>query len=314
LLFQPLHTPYEENRFAPQFDGLRHCGTPTLFLRGRIESPPTAVSPPNQPSIPSSRVELMNLVKSITRCVDLGQVAWLIMAMSFVGTPWLSGQERIRLVDAKEGAAPSDAIVLFDGKSTDAFLGVDGNACTWPVEDGILSVGKRFIVSKLHFRDAQIHAEFSVPTKAAGNSGLYLHGHYEMQISNTFGSTEPSKEVIGSLYRYELPLVNAGRPADHWQTYDVIYRAPRYRDGKISEPGTITAILNGVLVQNHVSFTEPRSPYTPYVYQSTPYTKRILESLKQTDAGPLYLQDHQSPVRYRSVWIRPLDDKASEFK
>ena len=177
-----------------------------------------------------------------------------------------------------------------------------------------MTVGTGFIVSKLHFRDAQIHAEFAVPANGHGNSGLYLHGQYEMQISNTAGSTEPSKEVIGSLYRYELPLVNAGRPADEWQSYDIIYRAPRHKGGKITDPGSITSILNGVLVQNHVTFTEPRSPYTPYVYQSTPYIAKILESLKRTDSGPLYLQDHQSPVRYRSVWIRPLDDQSRLFQ
>jgi hypothetical protein len=220
----------------------------------------------------------------------------------------------IKVVDATAGKPPSDAIVLFDGGSADAFVGVDGKPSTWPVKDGVLTVGSGFIVSKFHFRDAQIHAEFAVPKQANGNSGLYIHGHYEMQISNTAGSTQPSKEVIGSLYRYELPLVNAGRPAEQWQSYDVIFRAPRYREGKIVEPGTITSILNGVLVQNNVSFTEPRSPYTPYVYHSTPYTAKILESLKRTEAGPLYLQDHQSPVRYRSVWIRPLDDKSHTFK
>lgn len=219
----------------------------------------------------------------------------------------------IKIVNASQGKAPSDAVVLFDGGTTDAFVGVDGKPCAWEVQDGVMTVGTGFIVSKLHFRDAQIHAEFAVPSKGHGNSGLYIHGHYEMQISNTAGSTEPTKEMIGSLYRYELPLVNAGRPALEWQSYDIIYRAPRYQDGKIAEPGTITSILNGVLVQNHVAFTEPRSPYTPYVYNATPYTAKILASLKATDAGPLYLQDHQSPVRYRSVWIRPLDDKARQF-
>ena len=220
----------------------------------------------------------------------------------------------IKVVVAAMGKAPSDAIVLFDGQSTDAFVGVDGKACNWPMKDGVLTVGTGFIVSKFHFRDAQIHAEFAVPRNGHGNSGLYIHGHYEMQISNTAGSTEPSKEMIGSLYRYELPLVNAGRPAEEWQSYDIIYRAPRYKDGKIAEPGTITSILNGVLVQNNVSFTEPRSPYTPYVYNATPYTAKILESLKRTDSGPLYLQDHQSPVRYRSVWIRPLDSQSHLFE
>lgn len=220
----------------------------------------------------------------------------------------------IKVIDASQGKVPSDAIVLFDGQSSDAFVGVDGKPCTWPIKDGVMTVGTSFIVSKLHFRDAQIHAEFSVPANGNGNSGLYIHGHYEMQISNTAGSSEPSKEVIGSLYRYELPLVNAGRPGNEWQSYDVIYRAPRYKDGKIIEPGTVTALLNGVLVQNHVAFTEPRSPYTPYVYNKTPYTLKILESLKRTESGPLYLQDHQSPVRYRSVWIRPLDEHASVFQ
>jgi len=236
-----------------------------------------------------------------------------LVLFCFVSSLALAEEPPIKVVQASSGTVPSDAIVLFDGGKTDAFVSVDGKECTWEVKDGVMTVGTGFIVSKLHFRDAQIHSEFSVPTKENGNSGLYIHGHYEMQISNTFGSTQPSKEMIGSLYRFELPLVNAGRPSGEWQSYDIIYRAPRYKEGKIAEPGTITSILNGVLVQNHVSFTEPRSPYTPYVYRSTPYTSKILESLKRTDAGPLYLQDHQSPVSYRSIWIRPLDEKFQTF-
>ena len=238
----------------------------------------------------------------------------IVFVVAFISAfrPLSIAQEApIKVVNASQGKAPSDAIILFDGRTTDAFVGVDGKPCSWEVQDGVMTVGTGFIVSKVHFRDAQIHAEFAVPAKGHGNSGLYIHGHYEMQISNTAGSTEATKEMIGSLYRYELPLVNAGRPALEWQSYDIIYRAPRYQDGKIAEPGTITSILNGVLVQNHVSFTEPRSPYTPYVYNSTPYTAKILSSLKATDVGPLYLQDHQSPVQYRSIWIRPLDDKAT---
>ena len=262
------------------------------------------LSPPTVPPAPPRSV-----FKTI-RCAVFVSAA-CILAFSANCFP---EEPPIKVVEAKPGKAPSDAIVLFDGGATDAFVGVDGNPCKWLVKDGAMTVGTGFIVSKLHFRDAQIHAEFSVPGNGHGNSGLYIHGQYEMQISNTAGSTEPSKEVIGSLYRYELPLVNAGRPADEWQSYDIIYRAPRHKDGKITDPGSITSILNGVLVQNHVTFTEPRSPYTPYVYQSTPYIAKILESLKRTDAGPLYLQDHQSPVRYRSVWIRPLDDQSHLFQ
>lgn len=230
--------------------------------------------------------------------------------------PLTNAQETpIKVVETPAGKAPSDAVVLYDGGTTDAFVGVDGEPCTWESKDGVLTVGKGFIVSKLHFRDAQLHVEFMVPTEAAGNSGVYIHGHYELQISNTAGSTKPDKEMIGSLYRFTPPLVNAGRKAHEWQTYDIVYRAPRYNgQGKIAEPGSVTAFLNGVLVQNDTKFTDPRSPYTPYVYRNTPYTGRILASLKQTDAGPLYLQDHQSPVKYRSVWIRPLDDRAKVFE
>jgi len=255
----------------------------------------------------------MSKLHRVDFLIRLSVVAWFSGLVPISVAQETPNAPPLKLVQASDGKAPSDAMILFDGGSVDAFLGIDGKASRWPVKDGILTVGTGFIVSKLHFRDAQIHAEFSVPKEGHGNSGLYIHGHYEMQISDTAGSTQPSKEVIGSLYRFELPLVNAGRAPQEWQSYDIIYRAPRYREGKIVEPGTITSILNGVLVQNHVSFTEPRSPYTPYVYKKTPYTAKILESIKATDAGPLYLQDHQSPVRYRSVWIRPLDDHAHAF-
>lgn len=232
-----------------------------------------------------------------------------VQAQDSVETP-----KAIRVIETLQGKPPSDAVVLFDGKSTEALVRVDGKPCDWKVEDGVLTVGSGFVVSKFHFRDAQIHAEFAVPTKEAGNSGLYIHGHYEMQISNTAGQTQASKEMIGSLYRFEAPLVNAGRSVDEWQSYDIVYRAPRYQAGKIEEEGNITAFLNGVVVQNHIAFKEPRSPYTPYIYRETPYTLQILESLKKTDRGPLYLQDHQSPVRYRSVWIRPLDEECGIFE
>jgi hypothetical protein len=209
---------------------------------------------------------------------------------------------------------PSDAIVLFDGNSTDGLLNVDGSPCSWPVEDGVLKVGQGFVVSKFHFRDAQIHAEFTVPPEANGNSGLYIHGQYEMQISNTGGTSAATRETIGSLYRFHAPMVNAGRPSGEWQTYDLVFRAPRYKDGKIESDGGITALLNGVVVQHNTSFRDPRSPYTPYVYKQTPYTLRILDSLKKTGAGPLFLQDHQSPVRFRSIWVRPLDDQSFRFE
>ncbi len=244
------------------------------------------------------------------------------VAALLVATPaGLSAAEKpLRQVDTTPGKPPSDAIVLFDGHGTDAFLNTRGEPCHWPVEDGAMTVRNGFIVSKLHFRDAQIHVEFSVPDDGkkgggAGNSGVYIHGWYELQILNSYDNPIRPKEMVGAVYNISPPLVNAARRGGEWQVYDIVYIAPR-RDaqGKVTTPGSITAMLNGVLVQHNAHFTESVSVYHPLRYKKTPYTDKILASLMATGRGPLFLQDHQSPVRFRSVWIRPLDDEAGEFK
>jgi hypothetical protein len=183
-----------------------------------------------------------------------------------------------------------------------------------------MEVREGFIVSKLHFRDAQIHVEFVVPNDGkkggwAGNSGVYIFGMYELQILNSFQNPVEPKETIGAVYGISPPFVNAARRPGEWQVYDIVYIAPR-RDakGKVAVPGSITAILNGVLVQHNAHFTESLSVWNPLGYKKTPYTDNILESILKTGCGPLFLQDHGSPVRFRNVWIRPLDDKAKEFK
>jgi hypothetical protein len=123
------------------------------------------------------------------------------------------------------------------------------------------------------------------------------------------------KEAVGALYNMSPPLVNAARKPGEWQVYDILYTAPR-RDAqrKVVQPGEITALLNGVLVQHKAHFTETVSHFNPLRYRKTPYTSKILESILKTDCGPLFLQDHGSPVRFRNIWIRPLDDKAKVFK
>jgi hypothetical protein len=229
-------------------------------------------------------------------------------------------EEQPKVVDTTPGRPPSDAVVLFDGRSTDAFLNVKGTPCQWPVVDGAMVVKDGFIVSKLHFRDAQIHVEFAVPDEHkkggwAGNSGVYVFGMYEMQILDSWRNPVEPKETLGALYGISPPLVNAARKLNEWQVYDIIYVAPR-RDakGKVTEPGTITALLNGVLVQHNARFTESISRWNPFRYQNTAYTDKIHASILKTGCGPLFLQDHHgSPVRFRNVWIRPLDDKAKIF-
>jgi hypothetical protein len=110
----------------------------------------------------------------------------------------------------------------------------------------------------------------------------------------------------GALYRFAAPLVNASRPAGEWQVYDIRYTAPRRgEDGTVKTPGTITAWLNGKLVQNGVEFTEPRSPFVPYRRIDTDHLRSVKKTLDETGKGPLFLQDHGSPTKFRNIWIVP---------
>ena len=210
-------------------------------------------------------------------------------------------------------APPPGAIVLFgDGSEPPAFTSMAGGPIDWRVESGALVVHTspghaNHLVSKATFQDADIHAEFMVAPAAQGNSGLYLHGHYEMQIHDSFGVEPPTEQDEGSLYRFAPPLVNASRPAGEWQVYDIRFIAPR-RDaaGRIVRAGSVTAWLNGRLVQDGLAFTEPRSPYIPFRHGATDHLRRVERELRATGRGPLFLQDHGSPTRFRNVWVRPL--------
>jgi hypothetical protein len=208
---------------------------------------------------------------------------------------------------------PADAILLFgDGsEGPPKFVAMDGGPIDWKVADGTLVTTKssrnaNHILSTEIFRDADIHAEFVVDRRAEGNSGLYIHGLYEMQIYDSFGVEPPTGQDEGSLYRFAKPLANASRPAGEWQVYDIRYTAPR-RDaaGKVTKPGTITAWLNGTLVQDGVAFAEPRSPYVPYRHGVTEHLRQVKKRLDETGEGPLFLQEHGSPTRFRNVWIVP---------
>jgi len=210
---------------------------------------------------------------------------------------------------------PEGAITLFDGE-TNQFRSMTGGETDWAIESGDListRAGRRtnHIVSQWHFRDADIHLEFVVNLKGSGNSGVYLHGHYELQIFDSFGKENVSEQDEGALYGFAKPRVNASRPAGEWQVYDIRYIAPRRDEkGSITNEGTVTAWLNGEKVLDGVRFGEPKSVYHPFRYGSTPYLETIEKQMKQTATGPVFLQDHDSPARFRNVWIRPLDDQA----
>jgi|GEM_PF-439900 len=211
---------------------------------------------------------------------------------------------------------PADAIALLVDQGTNLFLGRNGGPVDWAIENGVATSTPNgqhanHIVSDIHFQDAEIHVEFLIPAETAGNSGIYLHGSYELQILNSWGKEAVTEQDVGSLYGFAAPLVNAARPPDEWQVLDIRYRATRRDEtGKISEEGEVSAWLNGQLVQNKTRFGEPKSGFRPFIYRTTDYVRSLAEQYRKTQTGPLFLQDHGNPVQFRNVWIRPLDDKA----
>lgn len=232
-----------------------------------------------------------------------------------------------RLVSAQQGlpeftpdqstlpvAPPKGVVVLFDGKGVNRFLSMAGTDVDWPIEDGQIvsthgSGNTNHIVSKWHFRDAEIHVEFMLPETGSGNSGIYIHGNYELQIQNSYGKKNVGMGDIGAIYGFSKPLLNACRKPGVWQVYDIRYRAPRRNAMEmIVQEGFITAWLNGKKVQDNARMGEPKSVYHPFRYGSTPYLQQIWKRQKKTMTGPVFLQDHNNAVRFRNVWVRPLDD------
>ena len=208
---------------------------------------------------------------------------------------------------------PPNAVILVGSGVEPKFTSMAGGPIDWEVEAGSLVVTRtkshaNHIASSVMFEDADIHAEFMVSPLAHGNSGLYIHGHYEMQIYDSFGVENFTIQDEGSLYRFSKPLVNASRPAGEWQVYDIRFIAPkRNADGSLRSAGTLKAWLNGRLVQDGVTFTAPRSPYIPFRHGVTDYLRGVEKQLKATGKGPLFLQDHGSPTRFRNVWIKPIE-------
>jgi hypothetical protein len=200
-------------------------------------------------------------------------------------------------------AAPSDAIVLFDGKDLSAWESVKGGPAKWRVEGNAFTVvkGTGDIRTKRAFGDSQLHIEWRAPAKiegegqGRGNSGVYLQGLYEVQVMDSYDNPTYANGQAASIYKQYIPLVNASRKPGEWQTYDIFFRAPHFAaDGALTQPAYITVVHNGVLVQDHVELKGGT------VYRGAPsYTK-------QNAKEPLLLQDHESPVSYRNIWIREL--------
>lgn len=210
--------------------------------------------------------------------------------------------------------APSDAIILFDGKNLDQWVSTEdpSSPAKWTVAKGIFTVNKKAgnIQTKQSFTDYQLHIEWRIPknitgtSQARGNSGIFLASigkgdtGYELQVLDNFNNKTYVNGQAGSIYKQNAPLVNANKPPGEWQTYDVVWTAPRFNEnGSIKSPARVTVLLNGILVQNNFELKGP----TVYVGQPA-YSQAH-------GSAPIKLQAHgdpSEPISYRNIWIRPL--------
>ena len=210
---------------------------------------------------------------------------------------------KVKVVESPvTGQPPSDATILFDGSNFDAWEHLDGSPVKWKLVDGAMQVvgGSGNIRTKQKFEDVQLHIEFATPSEVKGNgqgrgnSGIFFQSRYEIQVLDNYQNETYANGQVGSIYKQHIPLANPSRKPGEWQTYDIIYTAPTYNeDGLIKTPARITALLNGVLVQNNVSLLGT----TEYIG---------IPKLKVHGADAIMLQDHGNPTRFRNIWVRPL--------
>jgi 3-keto-disaccharide hydrolase len=191
---------------------------------------------------------------------------------------------------------PSDAVVLFDGKDLSAW----NNGERWKVEDGVATAGGGDITTKESFGDCQLHIEWSSPVPARGrsqergNSGVFLAGVFEIQVLDSFDNPTYADGQAAAMYGQFPPLVNASRKPGEWQSYDISFSAPKFNGADLVAPAVVTVFHNGVLVHNARPFWGPTAH------------RRIDPYIPSTARGPVGLQDHGNPVRYRNVWLREI--------
>jgi hypothetical protein len=192
---------------------------------------------------------------------------------------------------------PKDAVVLFDGKDTSPWVQDGGKPCAWTVVEGCLQAGKGSIVTKENYQDFQLHVEFNIPQppegakdQSRGNSGVYIQRRYEIQVLDSFGVEPPAFNGCGSLYRQRPPDKNMSKKPGEWQTYDITFRGARFdASGKKTEGARLTLVWNGVKVHDDVEIKDKTGAGKP----------------EGPEPGPILLQDHGAPVRFRNLWIVP---------
>lgn len=189
----------------------------------------------------------------------------------------------------------SKKTVLFDGTSLEGWHTADGKLPDWQLEDGVMTVNHGNIISNEVYGDAMLHVEFRTPDmpwasgQDKGNSGVYVHGCYEIQVLDSYGKENSDHSDCGAIYGMYEPQMNACKPAMEWQMYDIMIRAPRFNEnGEVTENARMTVLQNGLVIHNNIVL--PRN--TP----GGVYDRVVKE-------GPLLLQDHGNPVSFRNIWL-----------
>jgi len=208
----------------------------------------------------------------------------------------------------RPGKPPSDARILFDGTDLSGWQNDKGEAAKWQVKDGVLTVepGTGEIRTREQFGDCQLHIEWAAPSKVEGdsqgraNSGVFLMGRLEIQILDSYDNVTYADGHAGAYYGINPPMALPLRPPGEWQVYDIVFRRPIYRDGQVLDPGYVTVFVNGVLVQDH----------TPLEGSGTHMSRTKPGPFPEK--GPLSLQDHGNPMRFRNIWYRPLPPRPAE--
>lgn len=243
-------------------------------------------------------------------------LAAFLVGIALVGTACVAREQqwavhdmdrpRPPVITPGEGAAPpSDAIVLFDGTDLSQWINdKTGGVPGWKIENGYVEIVPKSgsIHTKQAFGDMQLHLEWAAPTndsgtgQAKGNSGIYvMNSRYEVQVLDSYQNDTYPDGQAASAYGQNPPLINASRPAGQWQTYDIVFHRPRFNGKKVVQPATVTVLHNGVLAQDHWEFSGPTAHMARPSYSPHP------------DKLPLVLQEHSDKVRYRNIWVRPLE-------
>jgi len=227
-----------------------------------------------------------------------------VMGYQAFGQRFLNGIEwpepKVVTPGKEDRDPPSDAVVLFDGKSFDEWNGAEG----WKADDDGGFTAKGVLQTKKEFGDCQLHVEFASPKEVKnsgqgrGNNGVGLIGaRYEIQVLDSYQNKTYPEGQAASVYNQHPPMVNASRKPGEWQTYDIIFTAPRFgTDDKISKPGFVTVLHNGVVVQNHTEII------------GLTFFDKATEYVKHPEKGPIVLMYHRDPVRFRNIWVREFKD------